>query len=217
MSYNFSQLRFSQINKDDYMTNLSYTIKDFKTESPISQGVEFTDKKIEVNLKSVVNKIKSYYIRFSIEKQNTDQKITLLLKNDKEKDNTQTIDTFTVNAGMGISNFEYIITPNETYNRIELILNRNEKDYDGANRKIVLSVNKLAEVNNIIDKINDVNKLKQIGVQGNTGLLMDIEGEGIKIGNSGIYEINNGVVISFLGFIIEPEDKNKYFILDYQY
>ena len=62
MSYNFSQLRFSQINKDDYMTNLSYTIKDFKTESPISQGVEFTDKKIEVNLKSVVNKIKSYYI-----------------------------------------------------------------------------------------------------------------------------------------------------------
>lgn len=217
MSYNFSQLRFSQINKDDYMTNLSYTIKDFKTESPISQGVEFTDKKIEVNLKSVVNKIKSYYIRFSIEKQNTEQKITLLLKNDKEKDNTQTIDTFTVNAGMGISNFEYIITPNETYNRIELILNRNEKDYDGANRKIVLSVNKLAEVNNIIDKINDVNKLKQIGVQGNTGLLMDIEGEGIKIGNSGIYEINNGVVISFLGFIIEPEDKNKYFILDYQY
>ena len=45
---------------------------------------------------------------------------------------------------------------------------------------------------------------------------MCIDGEQIRIGRSGLYEINNGVVISFLGFIV-AEDDNKYFILDYQY
>ena len=45
---------------------------------------------------------------------------------------------------------------------------------------------------------------------------MSIEGELIRVGRSGIYEINNGVSIKYIGFIVEPND-NKYFVLDYQY
>ena len=45
---------------------------------------------------------------------------------------------------------------------------------------------------------------------------MCINGEEIKVGRSGLYEILNGYKISFIGFIVEPDD-NKYFILDYQY
>mgnify|MGYP003288954105 FL=1 len=48
---------------------------------------------------------------------------------------------------------------------------------------------------------------------------MSINGEGIKVGRSGIYEINNGVVVSSIGFVIESGDNDvsNYFILDYQY
>ena len=45
---------------------------------------------------------------------------------------------------------------------------------------------------------------------------MSIDGEAVRVGRSGIYEINNGISVSFIGFIVEPDD-NKYFILDYQY
>ena len=44
---------------------------------------------------------------------------------------------------------------------------------------------------------------------------MSINGEAIRIGRSGLYEINNGINTTFIGFIIEANE--KYFILDYQY
>jgi len=45
---------------------------------------------------------------------------------------------------------------------------------------------------------------------------MCINGEEIRIGPSGIYEIKNGYTVNFIGFAILPND-NNYFILDYQY
>ena len=64
--------------------------------------------------------------------------------------------------------------------------------------------------------IENKGKLKQIGVQGPAGLLMCINGESIYIGRTGIYEINYGISISSIGFVVEPDD-NKNFIMDYQY
>mgnify|MGYP003502317925 CR=1 FL=1 len=78
-----------------------------------------------------------------------------------------------------------------------------------------------AEINNVIDVLNPAienkGRLKQIGVQSAPGLQMCIDGEQIRVGRSGIYEINNGVNVQFLGFIIEPDNDGKYFLLDYQY
>ena len=45
---------------------------------------------------------------------------------------------------------------------------------------------------------------------------MCINGESIYIGRTGIYEINYGISISSIGFVVEPDD-NKNFIMDYQY
>ena len=45
---------------------------------------------------------------------------------------------------------------------------------------------------------------------------MCINGEEIRVGRSGLYEILNGYKVTFIGFIVEPND-NKHFMLDYQY
>ena len=59
--------------------------------------------------------------------------------------------------------------------------------------------------------IENKGTLKQIGVQGPPGLLMSINGEPIRIGRSGLYEINNGINTTFIGFIVEANE--KYYIL----
>ena len=75
------------------------------------------------------------------------------------------------------------------------------------------------EPDNVIDflspSISGNRILKQIGIQGPPGLLMSINGEEIRIGRSGLYEITYGINTTFIGFIVEADE--KYFILDYQY
>ena len=44
---------------------------------------------------------------------------------------------------------------------------------------------------------------------------MCINGEQIRIGKNGIYEINNTIQVTFLGFI--PKSASEYFIVDYEY
>jgi hypothetical protein len=64
--------------------------------------------------------------------------------------------------------------------------------------------------------------LTKIGIQGPPGMLMCINGEPIRIGPSGIYEIKNGYKINFLSFIRKESYENgaqqlDSFIVDYQY
>jgi hypothetical protein len=50
---------------------------------------------------------------------------------------------------------------------------------------------------------------------------MCINGEQIRIGRTGIYEINNGLTIQSIGFILKEStfysDGLDYFIMDFQY
>ena len=62
--------------------------------------------------------------------------------------------------------------------------------------------------------IENMGRLKQIGVQSHPGLEMCINGEMIRVGRTGIYEINHGIDINFIGFMPEEDD---HFIMDYQY
>ena len=92
---------------------------------------------------------------------------------------------------------------------------------DGSYGRIpVIEIEKFTEILNVIESISgsidNKTALKQIGIQSRPGLLMSINGEGIKVGRSGIYEINNGVMISSIGFVLDKND-NTYFIMDYQY
>ena len=233
--YKFGQLRRTQI--ESYLTPLTYTFKDIETKSALSQGITFIDKAIVLtgnNILQSVDKtgtvIKSYYMQIKVFKEEeSEQLLTIKLVNtDKTKDNEQTLETITIEQGKknDFAIFEIVIPPNQSYNQIQFVLNRVLIDYNNENedgtygRKVNMEILKLKEIYNVIDFLNpaieNTGRLKQIGVQSAPGLLMSIDGEAVRVGRSGIYEINNGISISFIGFIVEPDD-NKYFILDYQY
>ena len=230
--YKFGQFRKSQLSS--YLIPLEYTLNDLAVQSSLSRGVTFIDKGIDLDnaLQALDSsgKQKSYYIRFKIYKQTTKQFITVRLVNtEKTSDNVQTIENLEIDAGNAddYSIFELVLSPNDnhTYNQIYFELNRELIDYNTLNsdgtygRKIILTIDNLSEIYNVINflqtSIENKGVLKQIGVQGPPGLLMSVNGEAIRIGRSGLYEINNGINTSFIGFIIE--DDEKYFILDYQY
>lgn len=174
--------------------------------------------------------MKSYYMRFKIyKKEDSEQLVTIKLVNtNKTEDNQQTIKTVKIESGLenDYSTFDIVIAPNATYNNIQFILNRVVDDYNTVDenniygRKMNINIDSLKEIYNVIETLNpsidNLGRLKQIGVQSAPGLMMSIEGELIRVGRSGIYEINNGVSIKYIGFIVEPND-NKYFVLDYQY
>lgn len=232
--FEFGQLRRPQI--QSYLTPLQYTLDEIEVHSLIDEAV-FLDNAIELSGNNVLSalddggKIKSYYLRFKVYKQETDQSIEIKLVNtDKLIDNEHTVQTVSIPKGEtdDYSTFEIVITPNDdfTYNRVHFKLARNAEDYKIVNEKgkngrlVKLEVEKLENIYNVIDTlnaaINDKGVLKQIGVQTAPGLLMAINGEAIKVGRSGLYEIKNGIPITFVGFIVD-EDDERYFILDYQY
>ena len=234
MSYKFGQFRKSQL--PSYLTPLEYNLNDLRIESSLSKGIYFIDKSIDLEGENVLqaltsdDKQRSYYIRFKIFKLDTEQKITIKLVNtEKEEDNIQIVENITISSGdeMDYDTFELVISPsdNHTYNQIYFELNRELIDYnilkpDGTyGREMNISIDRLDEIYNVINylssSIDNKYLLKQIGVQGPPGLLMSINGEAIRIGRSGIYEINNGINTTFIGFIVENNE--KYFILDYQY
>ena len=234
MSYKFGQFRRSQLSS--YLTPLEYTLNNLRVQSSLSKGVVFIDKGIDLDGNNILRAINdsgkqnSYYIRFKIFKQDTKQLITVrLINTEKTSDNVQTIETIEIEAGdiNDYSTFELILSPNDnhTYNQIYFELNRELIDYNTLNqdgtygRIITIAIDRIDKIYNVIDflqtSIENKGILKQIGVQGPPGLLMSINGEAIRVGRSGLYEINNGINTTFIGFIIEADE--KYFILDYQY
>lgn len=231
MSYQFGQFRKTQA--DSYLTALGYELSSIEVESKVTQGVRFVDKAITLNNGKVFQstddtgtKQKCYYLRLKFYRMLSSQKITISLVNtSKTEDNTQIIETFEIDEGLETDSLikDFVIAPNTTYDQIRISLERSASDYDIINedgtygRIISVQGKRVDEIINVIDNyISGIKKLKQIGVQGRPGLQMCIDGESIKIGRTGIYEINHEISIKFLGFIITP-DENNYFILDYQY
>ena len=212
-----------------------------ETVSPVSDDTVFLDKAIYLSnglsFEAVdeVGKQKCYYCRFQVKKDiNYEQIITIQLYNKTSKTSKDTKQTFkTITVPKGLDNefvvFDVVIAPNGSYNRLEFLLNRTSTDYstnfeqDGKTyhgRVIdvrILQLNTIYNViNTLIPYMNEADAFKQIGVQSAPGLQMCIDGEEIRVGRSGIYEINHGVNVNFMGFILQPDDGKK-FILDYQY
>lgn len=233
MSYRFGQFRKTQL--QSYLTPLEYSLEDLQVQSSASQSVIFVDKAIQLSGNNILKGQEvngnqcSYYLRFKVYKNaNNAQLINVKIVNtQKPKDNIRLIKTISVPAGTDYSTFEIVISPNDnyTYNQIHFELNRELIDYNTQNpdgtygRKMSIAIDRLDKIYNVIDflspSISGNRILKQIGVQGPPGLLMSINGEEIRIGRSGLYEITHGINTTFIGFIVEADE--KYFILDYQY
>ena len=188
----------------------------------------------------VMNDTLSYYLRFKVKRRNDSiQRFYLKLQNSNDSEESdqqqqQIIDEFKVEQGEGYTYFETIIAPNTTYDQIVWQLRRTILDYSiqedateniRVGRIMQIEIENYAKIKNVIDFLQqnytNLKGLAKIGVQGPPSLLMCINGEQIRIGKSGIYELNNGIAVSFIGFIPKESttssDGLDYFIMDFEY
>ena len=235
MSFNLGQFRRDQLVINSYRSALDgYSVQDKIVTSSISSSIKFVDQSIVLADGTFLDSAKSYYLKVSIHRnQNREQNLTITLQNSSSLNSIQTFDTVYIPKGSSSSNnnvtFEIVLAPNGAYNEIVFTMDRNNvadisrNNGDGTyGAKVNIQVEELSEIYNILNAMNPKpERLIKIGVQGRSGLLMDINGEPIRIGPSGIYEINNGYKINYMGFILQDSpstaDGKDYFILDYQY
>lgn len=230
--YKLGQLRRNQISS--YSTNINY-----KTGLVINNNettFNFYDPNILINDGGQLSSSYSYYLRFKV-KQKTDsvQDFVIKLNNSVrtlDNDDFQSIKTLSVKSGIDYNIFEIIFNPSATYNQIVFELKRIEVDFstfegDRRGRVMEIEVLNFYMINNIItdylqSRYSDLQNLKKIGIQGPPGLMFTINGEEIRLGKTGIYELSNEkIVISYLGFIIKESsqipDGKDFFILDFKY
>lgn len=222
MSFNLGQFR--KIDSIDYTSRISYSLENLITMASYSTAVSFLDKQLV--LENSLQYGENYYCNFSIARQpDADQIITIYLVNSTSTIDTQELRSFTIERGpiTDIINFDLIFSPiNSSFDRIYIKLQRNAQDYQYLQdngiyygRELLININNLARIFNLLPYLG-LDVLNKIGVQSAPGLLMCINGEEIRVGRSGIYELILDIAVDFIGFIIN-EDNPQYFILDYQY
>lgn len=231
-NYRLGQLRRNQLSS--YSTNV-----DYKTNLIVntSSNIDFYDPSIVINNGGQVSSIYSYYLRFKV-KQRTDsiQDFVIKLKNNTGslEEDFQTVRILSVKSGLANDyiTFELIFNPSENYNQIVFELKRITLDFsifdqDKSGRIMDIQILDFYIINNIItdylkSHYTDLQQLKKIGIQGPPGLMFTIDGEEIRLGKTGIYELyNDKIRISYLGFVIKESsyfpDGKDFFILDFKY
>lgn len=146
----------------------------------------------------------SYYINFNL-KSNIDSTISIYLQKEENND-SQLVKTFEVIANVQ-NILSTVITPNTNYTKIVI------QGTNGAN--LTIAINQLQIINNILNDLS-ISSLAKVGIQGPSGLTMCINGEEIKVGRFGIYEMIKNIKVEYIGFIVQQND-DTFFIMDYQY
>lgn len=143
----------------------------------------------------------TFYLHVKIKRLVSAQRFYLYLTNysieESEEAKTQYVKTIDIQAGDPNSwaDCEVVFSPLIDFDCILFQLQRTIDDYRTATRYPRIVYEELSEVNNIItSQIGYGTELIKIGVQSHPGLIMCINGEEIKIGRSGIYEIRNGII-----------------------
>lgn len=122
--------------------------------------------------------------------------------------------------------FEMIFRPVEDgFTSIVLSMTRQSEDYNiqrttssgieyGRKVDITKMSYSLMQITNLVTSMNSNSTLDRIGVWGHSGLMMAVNGEEIKIGPSGFYELSE-VPVSSLGVV--AKDYNDSFTIDYEF
>ena len=231
-TFNVGQFRRTQAT--NYTVEIDYTQDKIINEADIM--MDFYDPILYLTADNVIDSLNSYYMSFNVNQiPDRDQKFTIELRNKEPlSEDTQTIRTFEIPKGVGTVPFELIFNPNATYDSIVFLLRRDALDYqqyneDGTNgRFLQVTVDRFDRILNIVDtelkvlfpKI--INGLKKIGIQGPPGLLFVLNGEEMRVGRSGIYELYyDDITIKYIGFVLKKslitQDGLDYFLMDFKY
>ena len=234
MSYTIGQFRRDMLNT--YLNKINFIKQDVQTSSSdISEDIVFKDIAFKIN-NGIFDKNKNYYFKLQIKKTSSNQDFQISLQNLNQQNNSsvQKIKSFYISSKQeqeindivvvnivfnNIVNFTHLVLKlSRTYEDFLIVKQQEQEKTYGRLIEINDEGCELFQIQNILSSLNNISQLKKIGVQGPSGLLMCINGQEIRIGPSGIYQIKNGYKINFIGFIITPEELSKtYFILDYQY
>lgn len=230
MVFRIGQLRRNQF--DSYSTALEYRQDVITNQNSI---IDFSDQCLYLKGTNVVSSLYSYYLKFEVTQlPEASQEFSIKLQSDEvTNDKIQNIKSFEVKQGTDTVTFELIFTPNASYNQIVFELKRTVSDFSMVNEKgtsgrlMKINILQFDRVNNVISNYlaktyPGMVSLKKIGIQGPPGLLFCIDGEEIRIGRSGIYELyNENIAISYIGFIIKDslftQDGKDFFIMDFKY
>ena len=245
-------LRIGQIRKNNntsYLTDLSSNIVDTTIGNV---GLNRVFRNYGIQLRNGFTVDNTYYLRFAVKRIETTNhsgdlnndpnylNFSLSLYTDRSTSNGQhelgtyqdiasniVVDPKIIGDDTDTENyryFEFIFTPNRTYNYLAFVLTRIGADYTNKARtvssediKIKGELGDLSIINNVF---TDGRKMDKIGIQTRPGTLLCINREDIRVGRSGIYEVNNGIKINFVGFAgpngTDATNIND-FILDYAY
>ena len=239
MSESLDILQIGQFHKEDadsFITDV--TMKEVSNYITVSQAenVSFVDKLIQIQTSTSSFQIgNSYFIKFDLEKTTSEQELLIYFTKFFEHDNKTTrqkIQHITIDATTELNTYykvNFIATPEyEDFDEILVVLSRVPSDFEpsssitGYGREINITNVIVNKVINLVETelLSQQKTLLKIGVQGNPGILMAINGEGIRIGKTGFYEPPYSLPISYLGVVLTTEDiadPTKKFILDYQY
>lgn len=199
----------------------NYAIGDMP--SPPTTTYSYDDTVIEVNLE----KNQPYFLSVKIAEANggTEQKVDIKLynntANNKLDSNNQYIDTIIIpvpsKASDGYKVFNFLFTPQmDNCKKIAFILYRNSvsnQDRLTDPSKVELNniclfklTNLIGHTNGVITRSGGNALITQLGVHANPYTLMCINGEGIKIGKSGVFELNNTFGLKQQGILDNNSD-----------
>lgn len=217
MSFYIQQYRNASNHWSEFEKDKDYTIDTIKTQVAYFAENKYTDTTIDIT--NSILKGEKYFLSVEIkrigagtestgnsETGNTEKTIDIrLLKTDStiiDAEN-QYIDTIILpkvekgDKGQKITTsiFNFIITPNDTYQRIAFILNRNLYNINDIKLSADINVKKFVKLKNLIGNGINVSgsniNITQIGIHARPGTLMCINGEPIRVGKRGVFELNS--------------------------
>lgn len=227
---NVGQLRRNQI--------LSYSTTIPLTQNNIGEytytalgGIKSYESCINLTSNTCFEKGVSYYLKVKVYAYGRQFKIKL-------RGNGKEMTIKNIKNSSGSATYEIIFTPNDNvYNSIAF--EKTLTSFTDSALKSTIAIDKTADKDGLVNVkleklVNVIDNLKalfqdsslkyitKMGLQSAPGFLFSINGEEMRVGKSGVYEIDN-ISINSLSFVIRNispipyKDAKDYFIMDFQY
>lgn len=169
------------------------------------RSIDITDTSEEVSATKQNNQIKANFLKdinyafIALLTQQTGELLNMYLYNSSNGQRQNLVSFLMETSGQVW--YATTFSPNDNYDTLVI------EGQDASN----ISDYSVMSLKNLLTNIG-VNKVKKIGVQGAPGTLMNINGEPIRIGRFGIYELVRNIDIYFFQIT-----SDQFWILDYQY